>query len=123
METKSLDQITIKQLRKPIVHDGDGVAEETRMLLSQKVEEYMTRIGYTNAHISAIMVQLLTVGKIRLEFSQYHERLQLLSAADLMPRAQAVILVETYLASFYNQTEANPDFGMTQRIILQPPKK
>ena len=103
--------------------DGDIIPEETRMLLSQKVEEYLTRIGYTNAHISAIMVQLLTVGKIRLDFSEYHERLQLLNASDRMERSEAVILVETYLASFYSKAEPNHDFGMTQRIILQPPRK
>jgi hypothetical protein len=66
----------------------------------------------------------MTVGKIRLDFREYNERLQLEHASDVLSRADAMHLTETYLAAM-RQGESSPseELDVTQKIIIQAPKR
>ena len=67
---------------------------------------------------------MLTVGKIRLDFREYSERLQLENVQDLLPRAEAMQLTEAFLSKM---REGIPDSGdlldATQKVIIQAPKR
>jgi len=120
---KSLHTIVIKQTRAYRSVRLESDAEDTFLPLAQKVEEYVQRLGYSSAHTLGVVVQLLTVGKIRLDFKDYSERLQLQRPEDLMMRVEAIALVEDHLAQFNPPTESLPDDGFTQKIIIQPPRR
>jgi len=94
---------------------------DSRLTLAEKIEEYTLRLGQAPTYTLGVMVQILTVGKIRLEFSEYDERLELVRKSDLMTRVEAVELVEEFLANIGNQ-QSRVDH-ITQRIIVQPPRK
>lgn len=75
-------------------------------------------------HTLGVVVQLLTVGKVRLDFREYNERLQLADKADIMARPDAVLLVENYIAGMARtDTAIVPDYDLTQKIIIQAPKR
>ena len=81
-------------------------------------------MGYTSVHTLGVVVQLLTVGKVRLDFREYNERLQLEDRAAVMSRSDAVLLVENYIAGMVSSdTALLPDYDLTQKIIIQAPKR
>lgn len=88
---KSLATIIVKQTRVYRSLRGESEPEDVFLALSEKVEEYVTRLGYSSAHTLRVVVQLLTVGKIRLDFKDYSERLQLKLAQDVMQRPEAIM--------------------------------
>jgi hypothetical protein len=120
---KSLHTIVIKQTRVYRSVRVESDAEDMFLPLADKVEEYVRRLGYSSAHTLGVVVQLLTVGKIRLDFKDYTERLQIKHPQDLMKRVEAINLVEHHLAQFDPPTELIPDDGFTQKIIIQPPRQ
>lgn len=94
------------------------------MLLSEKMDEYIFKLGCSSAHTLGVMVQLLTVGKIRLDFREYSERLELVNPADMMTRPQAMALIESYLAAMrQGETHAEGGLDLTQKVIIQSPKR
>jgi hypothetical protein len=88
------------------------------------MDEYVFKLGCSSAHTLGVIVQLLTVGKIRLEFREYNERLQLENPADVLSRPEAMHLTEAYLAAMRQGAE-DPMGGLdvTQKIIIQAPKR
>ena len=120
---KSLATIIIKQTRVYRSLRGESEPEDVFLALSEKVEEYVTRLGYSSAHTLGVVVQLLTVGKIRLDFKDYSERLQLKLAQDVMQRPEAIALVEDHLSRFEAPKDVWPDDGFTQKIIIQSPRR
>ncbi len=88
------------------------------------MDEFIFRLGCSSAHTLGVVVQLLTVGKIRLEFREYNERLQLENSSDVLSRSEAMHLTEAYLAVM-RQGEVDPTEGLdvTQKIIIQAPKR
>jgi len=123
---KPLTTIFIKQTR---VYDSltdarrpeDG--EEVFLPLSEKVEEYVKRLGYSSVHTLGVAVQLLSLGKIRLDFKDYSERLELNLAEDLMQRAEAIALVEEHLHRLAAPKEVWEDERFTQNIVVQTPRR
>lgn len=97
---------------------------ESSLSLAEKIDEYVFKLGCSSAHTLGVIVQLLTVGKIRLEFREYNERLQLENPADMLPRPEAMQLTEAYLATMRLGAE-DPMGGLdvTQKIIIQAPKR
>jgi hypothetical protein len=88
------------------------------------MDEFIFKLGCSSAHTLGVVVQLLTVGKIRLDFREYNERLELENAADVLSRPEAMHLIEAYLAAI-RQGEADPTEGLdvTQKIIIQAPRR
>ena len=67
----------------------------------------------------SLVVQLLTIGKVRLDFRDYTERLELLNLSEIMSRPQAAAVFDHHLAS----GNKNDDVSLlTQKIVIQPPR-
>jgi hypothetical protein len=88
-------------------------------ILSSKIGEYMVRIGESNEFCFNIIIQLLTQGKVRVDFRDSTERLQLLNKQDLMSRVEAVQVFDRWVKE--NRSQAT-QVNKTQRIVLQPPR-
>jgi len=94
------------------------------MPLSEKLDEYLVRLGYSSTHIMGIAVRLLTKTKVRVDFRNYTERMELMDVADMLTTAQAISLLEDYMTSAH-PPEQKPGSGMeatTQRIVVQIPQ-
>ncbi len=91
--------------------------------LAQKAEEYSLLLGNNTAHISSVLVQLLTLGKVRLDFREYNERLVLVNKEDVMSRPDAVHAVEAYLHAIKLGETSSSNVDYTQKIIIQAPKR
>jgi hypothetical protein len=87
--------------------------------LATKLDEYILKVGHSNTNVMSLVVQLLTIGKVRLDFRDYTERLELLNLSDIMSRPQAAEVFDQHLAS----GNKNDDVSMmTQKIVIQPPR-
>lgn len=120
---KSPKEIHIRESRTNIelgVSTRDG---EREFSLAEKLEEYVLRLGYSNAHVLSILVQLLTQGKIKVEFRTYIERLELINMEDRVSRAQAVALIDTHINELQGKNRQDDTMNVTQRIIIQPPRR
>jgi len=87
--------------------------------LASKIDEFVLKVGNNSTHVMSVVVQLLTVGKVRLDFRDYTQRLELLNPSEIMSRPQAAAVFDHYLAT------ANKDEDislMTQKIVIQPPR-
>lgn len=96
---------------------------ERTISLADKIDEYVLRLGYTNAHVLSILIQLLAQGKIKVEFRNYIERLELIDPNDRMPRTVAVAIIESHIHQLDTKTEKEDSLNVTQRIVIQPPRK
>jgi hypothetical protein len=93
--------------------------ELTPITLADKISEYILRIGDANAFCLNIVIQLLTKGKVRVDFRDSSERLQLASEKDIVSRVEAVLVFDHWVAE--NQIKSEPP-DATQRILMEPPK-
>jgi hypothetical protein len=126
MNSKNAHTLVIRQSRITTAGAGAGDVAESRITLAQKIEEYVFRIGCSNAHILGTLVQLLTVGKVRVDFREYYERLQLHAKSDVLSRAEAIPLIEGFLECCRAKAPApespEEESFLTQKITVQPPK-
>lgn len=125
MDLQLFAKILIEQTRTHVTPSGSATGEPIReqVSLAQKVEDYAQLLGNNTAHLSSVLVQLLTLGKVRLDFREYNERLNLVDKADMMTRGDAISAVEAYLASLKTGETVAPDVDYTQKIIIQAPKR
>jgi hypothetical protein len=125
MSFREISKIQIRQTRTGTGPGQSGRASETTSLsLGEKMDEYIFKMGCTSAHTLGVVVQLLTVGKIRLDFREHSERLQLENASDVLSRAEAMQQTEAYLASMRDGVSEPADgLDATQKIIIQAPKR
>ena len=123
MSAKQASDILVKQTRTGTTPETIGQLTEVQVPLSEKVEEYIFRLGCTSAHTLAVIVQLLSVGKIRLDFKEYNERLQLVNPADMMSRSEAMLFTENLLEGVRPGLEPGADLDLTQKVIIQAPKR
>jgi hypothetical protein len=75
-------------------------------VLKDKMDDYLFRLGRSNTSVYAIMMQLLTKGKVRVDFRDFAERLALASAEDRMTTVQASTLTEAYFQSLPKDEKA-----------------
>jgi hypothetical protein len=99
-----------------------SIKTTAEVTLSEKLTDYLLRLGYSSAHIMGIVVRLLTKSKVRVDFKNHTERLELLDAADALTAPQAISLLEDFIAQTKHHTGEVGDARLTQRIIVQPPK-
>lgn len=90
------------------------------LTLDQKLDEYILQIGYSNAHTMGIVLQLMTRGKIKVEFRKYHERLELLDPNDNLSKGQAITLFDDYIAQMNSGSSDQPGPNVTMKIVIQP---
>jgi hypothetical protein len=102
---------------------GDAVKQPDPVIVpvADKIDEYVLKLGYSNAHVLGVLVQLLTLGKVRVDFRDYSERLQLVSLNDRMGRTEAVDLFDRHMLAMQRKEEP-ANLMATQKIVVQPPK-
>jgi len=87
--------------------------------LASKIDEFTLKVGNNSTHVMSVVVQLLTVGKVRLDFRDYSQRLELLNPSEIMSRPQAAAVFDHYLSTANKEDDASL---MTQKIVIQPPR-
>lgn len=113
------------QLEETRVFVKTGAAESLEpapCTLAEKIEEFVLKLGYSNAQALSVIALLLTRGKVRVDFHDYSQRLQLVSQSDIMPRVDAVAVFDSYLEEMQKRDEAAPSLEMTQKIMIQAPR-
>ena len=91
----------------------------TLCTLADKIEDLVLKVGYSNAQAMSVIIQILTVGKVRVDFRDYSQRLQLRSPKEIMSRTEAVEVFDAHLA-LLKSTDFSSE-GFTQKIMFQPP--
>jgi hypothetical protein len=74
------------------------MAEEV-ITLASKLDECIARMGGSSVYTLQMAVQLLTKGKVRLQYRASEERLQLVKQSARLNRHEAIALVEKYVLS------------------------
>jgi hypothetical protein len=95
-------------------------SKPTYCTLGDKIEELVLKVGYSNAQALTVVIQILTVGKVRIDFRDYNQRLQLRFSQDIMNRSDAMEVFDSHLAHL-RTTDLSED-GFTQRIMIQAPR-
>ena len=95
-------------------------SKPTYCTLADKIEELVLKVGYSNAQALTVIIQILTVGKVRIDFRDYNQRLQLRFPTDIMNSSDAMEVFDTHLAHL-RTTDLSAD-SFTQRIMIQPPR-
>ncbi len=95
---------------------------ELQSTLAEVLDGFGLRVGFSSAYVKGVAVQLMTSGKVRLDFRNHRERLELLDYEDILTPPQAIKLLDDHLALHGNKSAAPPmRSDMTQRIMIQPP--
>jgi hypothetical protein len=107
------------------IEDGlmSSIKTTAEISLAEKLNDYLYRLGYSSAHIMGILVRLMTKSKVRVDFRNHTERLELLDPTDSLTAPQAISLLEDFIAQNQQPVEGTVDSKHTQRIIVQPPLK
>jgi hypothetical protein len=121
MQSPALEDVALVQERMPNTDvPTENVVPERRTIL-QKAEEYLLELDCGAAYTQGILLQLLTTGKVRVDFRDYSERLQLEDKKDRRERAEVVVQLEQVLESVLKRMDRPKDFEMTQKVIIQTP--
>ncbi len=99
MNAQTVSSIQLRQTRAFNQAGHSQQMAEEIISLTRKLDECVSRMGYSSVHTLQMAVQLLTKGKVRLQYSASYERLQLVKPAARLARRDAIALVEKYLAS------------------------
>jgi hypothetical protein len=122
MTSPDLGEIRLLEVRVPTSASNEMEPAETHRTVLEKVEEYLIAQECSTAHTQGILLQLLTVGKVRADFRDFSERLQLLSKEQRISREQAILALEEAFDSVLRHRSVESDADLTQKIIIQPPK-
>ncbi len=113
----------IKISQRTLRNQPEAPEEEPELFyLSEKIDQYLIRLGYSNAHVLGIVVNLLTVGKVRVEFRHYVERLELVDPADKTTRGIAVDIFDRFLLERKGRSNQEQILEFTGKIIVQSPE-
>ena len=119
---KTSQNIVVSEKKTALNSTLGEVISELQVPLSTKIDEYILKLGYSNAHVLGILVQLLTNGKVRVDFRDYAERLSLFTENDRMTRGEAVELFDEHLKTMNSQSGTAGKSHVTQKIVVQMPK-
>ncbi|MEI6278528.1 MAG: hypothetical protein WCQ16_03965 [Verrucomicrobiae bacterium] len=72
--------------------------EEIPVTLSEKLDELFDA-GYERDDIYGLVIPLLMQGKVRIDFDERSERLEMEDAAQRLPRSNAVEVFDSYFAA------------------------
>lgn len=101
-----------------LVEEWDS-AQTPPISLADKIGEYLLRLGDANSLCLNIIIQLLTRGKVRVDFRDSSERLQLVDQTDIVSRSEAVSVFDQWIEEnkFKGEMPAT-----TQKIIIEAPR-
>ena len=122
MSTPRSYEIAIKETK--LFNEGGAMQSTGNLIkpLGEKLDEYMLKLGYSNSQALGILVQILTQGKVRVDFRDFNERLELVDESDLCDRVQAVALFEEHLLSKQSGENLDDQDNPTLRVIVQTPR-
>jgi hypothetical protein len=118
---KKLSEISIHVTNQAADPGANQNKQVEAALLKDKMDDYLFRLGRSNTSVYAIMMQLLTKGKVRVDFRNYAERLALASLEDRVSTAQASALTEAYFQALpKDEKSADPNaVEATQCFVAQ----
>lgn len=103
------------------MQDGVLLSSETRELfLEAVIQDFQLQLGQTNAHILGVVIQILTRGKVRVDFRDYAVRFELSEGQFIVERTQAVAIFDDYIKRQKNDGLVSSD--VTQKIMVQAPR-
>lgn len=109
--------------RQILTGDAKGSSDpEAVLTLDVLIEEYLVKIGYSNAHVLGIIMNLLTVGKVRVEFRSHIDRVRLLHPEDILSPGEAGELFDLYLKEKQMKEKAQGSLDLTGKIVIQSRK-
>jgi hypothetical protein len=79
------------------------------------------KLGQSNAHVLGVIIQVLTRGKVRVDFRDYNLRLELGPGVNFMERSEAVAVFDDYIKRHKNP-DASGAADVTQKIMVQAPR-
>jgi len=119
--SKTALEITIVETRS-FIQDGVQQSSEVREIsLEAIIEEFLLKLGQSNAHVLGVVIQLLTRTKVRVDFRDYTLRLELAAGESAMERAQAVAVFDDYIKRHKN-SDGDRSADVTQKIMVQAPR-
>ena len=86
-------EVTFHEIQDGMITE---IHETVAVSLGEKLSDYFMRLGYTNAHVVGLITQLLTQLKVRVDFRDYSERLELKNEMDRLTFIQAATLLDDY---------------------------
>ena len=119
--TKSALQICIVETRS-FIQDGVQQSSEVRnIFLETSIDEFLLKLGQSNAHVLGVVIQLLTRSKVRVDFRDYSLRLELRAGETPMERSEAVAVFDDYIKRHKN-SDSDRSADVTQKIMVQAPR-
>lgn len=118
---RSATEISIIETRS-YVQDGVQQSSEVREIsLEAVIDEFLLKLGQSNAHVLGVVIQVLTRCKVRVDFRDYNLRLEIGPGVACMERSEAVAVFDDYI-----KRHKNPDgdraIDVTQKIMVQAPR-
>jgi hypothetical protein len=117
-----------KPASKILIHVGVRKFSETQILeewdsahsppvkLADKISDYMIRIGDSNSLCLNVVIQLLNRGKVRVDFRDTSERLELINQQDQISRPEALMVLDHWIKA--NRFNSEPP-DATQKIVIE----
>lgn len=118
---KLATEIPIFEIRS-FVQDGVQQSSEVREIaLEAVIDEFLLKLGQSNAHVLGVVIQVLTRGKVRVDFRDYHLRLEMAPGLNCMERSEAVAVFDDYIKRHKNP-DGDRSADVTQKIMVQAPR-
>ena len=119
--SKTAAEIVIIETRS-YIQDGFQHSTEVREIsLEKSIDEFLLKLGQSNAHVLGVVIQLLTRSKVRVDFRDYNLRLALGPGENAVARSQAVALFDDYIKRHKTPDEVR-SADVTQKIMVQAPR-
>lgn len=121
---KSAREIAIKESVLPNEESETPAAARAArpMVLSDKIVEYLYSYDFGKGHVLEIIMQVLTQGKVRVEFADRFERLEVADPEDKISRTQVTAMFDDFIEEVTRGGEESEGGGTTQRISMAPKK-
>ena len=114
-------EIRITETRS-FIQDGVQQSSEVREIaLEAVIDEFLLKLGQSNAHVLGVVIQVLTRGKVRVDFRDYHLRLEMAPGVNCMERSEAVAVFDDYIKRHKNP-DGDRSADVTQKIMVQAPR-
>ena len=118
---KSATDITIVETRSYIRDGVKHSSEVSEATLENCLDEFLLRLGQSNAHVLGVVIQVLTRKKVRVDFRDYTIRLELGLGESAMQRLDAVAVFDDYIKRHKNP-DGEHSADSTQKIMVQSPR-
>jgi hypothetical protein len=107
---------------RSFVQDGVQQSSEVREIaLEAVIDEFLLKLGQSNAHVLGVVIQVLTHGKVRVDFRDYNLRLEMAPGVNCMERSEAVAVFDDYIKRHKNP-DGDRSADVTQKIMVQAPR-